>query len=78
MDTTELGRAARETAEREFNAAAEQAKELSQEWGGKVKSAARNSAATADQYVHEYAWTSLAVMAVAAVMVGYLLGGRRG
>jgi ElaB/YqjD/DUF883 family membrane-anchored ribosome-binding protein len=40
----------------------------------KAKSTVRDAGAGADLYVHEYAWTTVAVVALAALGLGYLLG----
>jgi ElaB/YqjD/DUF883 family membrane-anchored ribosome-binding protein len=49
-----------------------------QDWTEKAKGSARDATAAADLYVHQYAWTSVAVIAVFAGVLGFLLGSRRG
>ncbi len=53
---------------------AEQFKQTAQDWSEKAKGTARDAGAAADLYLHEYAWTTVAVVGVAALLVGYLLG----
>jgi ElaB/YqjD/DUF883 family membrane-anchored ribosome-binding protein len=43
----------------------------------KARDKVQNASATADLYVREYAWTTVAIAAVAAGFIGYLLGRRR-
>ncbi len=52
-------------------------KERAQEWTEKAKSSARDAGATADLYVHEYAWTSLLLLTATAGILGFLLGRSR-
>jgi ElaB/YqjD/DUF883 family membrane-anchored ribosome-binding protein len=40
---------------------------VGQEWAEKAKGTARDAGAAADLYVHEYAWTSVAIIAVVAL-----------
>ncbi|MGE5737210.1 MAG: hypothetical protein ACM34E_19110 [Acidobacteriota bacterium] len=47
-----------------------------QEWVEKAKGTARDAGAAADLYLHEYAWTSVAIIAVVAWTLGYLMGAR--
>lgn len=42
----------------------------------KAKDKVQNASATADLYVREYAWTSVAVVAVAACLIGFIIGRR--
>ena len=51
--------------------------EVGQQWSKKAKGTARDAGAAADLYLHEYAWTSMALVAAMAGMLGYLLGARR-
>lgn len=70
------------------NELAQQATERAQQTTENVKSTARNitqratekareAGVAADFYVREYAWTSLAVVALAAGLVGYMIGRRQ-
>ncbi len=43
----------------------------------KAKSTARDAGARADLYLHEYAWTTLAVVGLFAFGIGLLLGRQR-
>jgi ElaB/YqjD/DUF883 family membrane-anchored ribosome-binding protein len=78
----------REYSSMNTNEVAEQATERAKATAGKVKGAARDltekarskardASAAADLYLHEYAWTTTALVAVTAGLVGYLLGRRR-
>jgi len=69
------------------NELAEQATEHAEQTGENIRTTARDLAARArskvreagvatDYYVHEYAWTSLAIVAMAAGMIGYMIGRR--
>ena len=77
MNANELGEETRQKAEAELHEAAQKLTEAGQEWGEKAKSAARHAGAAADLYLHEYAWTSMVLVAAAAGMLGYLVGARR-
>ena len=55
-----------------------QAEQAAKELSEKAKATARDAGAAADLYVHEYAWTSVAAVAVLAWAMGYLLGRRSG
>lgn len=76
MDTKQLTEQARQKAQAGLQTAQE-FKETAQEWTQKAKGTARDAGAAADLYVHEYAWTSVALIAAVAGVVGYLLGARR-
>jgi ElaB/YqjD/DUF883 family membrane-anchored ribosome-binding protein len=56
---------------------ASKAKETAQELTENAKRKARDAGAAADLYLREYAWTSVALVALTAVMLGYFLGARR-
>jgi ElaB/YqjD/DUF883 family membrane-anchored ribosome-binding protein len=49
-------------------------KEKAGQLAEKAKSTARDAGAGADLYVHEYAWTTVAIVALLAGGIGYLLG----
>lgn len=49
-------------------------KEKAGEWKNNIQGAARDAGAAADLYLHEYAWTTVAVVGVAAGLVGFLIG----
>lgn len=42
----------------------------------KAKTTARDAGAAADLYLHEYAWSTMALVAVTAGVLGYLLARR--
>ncbi len=46
------------------------------EWKNKAQRMARDAGAYADDYVHENTWTAVALVAVAAAFLGFLLGRR--
>lgn len=48
-----------------------------QDWKGRAGDTAKNLGVTTDQYVRDYAWTSLAVAALVGCVVGFLIGYRR-
>jgi ElaB/YqjD/DUF883 family membrane-anchored ribosome-binding protein len=73
MDTKEMTEQAQRTAQE----AGQNVKETAQEWADKAKGTARDAGAAADLYLHEYAWTSVAFIALLAGVAGYLLGSRR-
>ena len=54
--------------------AAEELQQKAGEWTEKAKGAARDVGAGADLYVREYAWTTVALAAVAAGVIGFLVG----
>lgn len=49
-------------------------KETMQDWSNKATGKARDAGAAADLYLHEYAWTTMMCVALAAGLVGYFLG----
>ncbi len=51
--------------------------EQARHWTERAKRAARQAGAAADQYVHENTWTTVAILTVAAVAIGFLLGRAR-
>ncbi len=48
--------------------------ETAKEWGQKAQGTARDAGAAADLYLHEYAWTTVVLVAVTAGLLGYFLG----
>jgi ElaB/YqjD/DUF883 family membrane-anchored ribosome-binding protein len=52
-------------------------KETAMDWTGKAKNKARDVGAAADLYLHQYAWTTLAVVGVSALIAGLLLGRKK-
>jgi ElaB/YqjD/DUF883 family membrane-anchored ribosome-binding protein len=56
---------------------AEGLKDSAREWTNRARGSVRDAGAAADLYVHQYAWTSVALVAVAACLVGYWLGSSR-
>lgn len=55
----------------------DKAKGTAREWTDRARGQAREARVAADSYVHENAWTSIAMVAVVACVVGYLLGSSR-
>jgi ElaB/YqjD/DUF883 family membrane-anchored ribosome-binding protein len=51
-------------------------RESAQGLSSRAKSTARDAGAAADLYVHEYTWTTMALVAVTAGVLGYLLARR--
>ncbi len=49
-------------------------KETAQQWAEKAKGTARDAGAAADLYLHEYAWTTVLTVGVAAFVLGFVLG----
>ena len=56
---------------------AQDIKEATQEWTEKAKGTARDAGAAADLYLREYAWTTVALVAVAAAALGFWVGRSR-
>lgn len=56
---------------------AQSIKESAQEWKRKAQGTVRDAGAAADLYVHEYAWTTMVLIAAVAGVLGYLLGSSR-
>ncbi len=80
MDTNELTRKANEMQEEPQTQAQdvkEQFREASENWRRRATQAIRNASVTADQYVRDYAWTSVALAAVLGCVVGFFLGRSR-
>ncbi len=77
MDTNEVAEQAQSAAESGLHEAAQKVAQTGQEWAEKAKSTARDAGAAADLYLHEYAWTSVVLIAATAGVLGYLLGARR-
>ena len=48
-----------------------------QDWQKRAGETARDVGQTTDQYVHENAWTTIAVAALVGCVFGYLLANRR-
>jgi ElaB/YqjD/DUF883 family membrane-anchored ribosome-binding protein len=65
METNEIADKATEKA-RNF-------KQSAQEWTEKAKGKARDASAATDLYVHEYTWTTIALVAVASAALGFWL-----
>ncbi|HYG34544.1 MAG TPA: hypothetical protein VEC99_07160 [Clostridia bacterium] len=76
MDAKQMSEQAGQQAQ-EWKQTAQETKEAAQEWGEKAKSTARDAGAAADLYLHEYAWTTLALVAVCAGLFGFFLGRQR-
>lgn len=68
MDATKTVEQTRETAE--------DLKSRAQDWVDTAKGKVRDAGAAADLYQREYTWTTVALVAVAAVCVGFLAGRR--
>ncbi len=47
-----------------------------QDWQKRISDTARQAGKATDDYVHENAWTSIALAAVFGCIIGYLLGNR--
>ncbi len=80
MDTNELTRKANEMQEQledQTQQVKEQVREASENWRRRATEAVRNASVATDQYVHDYAWTSVAMAAVLGCVVGFFLGRSR-
>jgi ElaB/YqjD/DUF883 family membrane-anchored ribosome-binding protein len=55
----------------------ERLQDTSREWGRRARVAVRNAGVTADEYVHENTWTTLALAAIVGCVIGVLLGRTR-
>jgi ElaB/YqjD/DUF883 family membrane-anchored ribosome-binding protein len=55
----------------------DQARDWTEKAKKKAKTTARDAAAAADLYVHEYTWTTFAIVAVTAAALGFMLGRSR-
>jgi ElaB/YqjD/DUF883 family membrane-anchored ribosome-binding protein len=60
-----------------WESAAQDVTEQARHWTERARNAARQAGSAADQYVHENTWTTVALLAVAAVAIGFLLGRSR-
>lgn len=69
MDTTQLTQQATDVGNR--------IKDTAAQLTTKARGSVRDASAAADLYVHEYAWTSLALVAVMAGAIGFLLASSR-
>jgi ElaB/YqjD/DUF883 family membrane-anchored ribosome-binding protein len=65
-----------ETAER-VKETAQTIKERAQDLTQKARNKLREVGAATDRYVREYAWTTLAVVAITAGLLGFMLGRRQ-
>lgn len=80
MDTNELTRKANEMHEdlqSQAQDVQEQLREAGEHWRRRATQAIRDASVTADQYVHENAWTTVAMAAVLGCVVGFFLGRSR-
>ncbi len=59
---------------KDWQEAAQDLTERAQNWTDRAKRAARQAGTAADQYVHENTWTTVAILTLAAVAIGFLLG----
>jgi ElaB/YqjD/DUF883 family membrane-anchored ribosome-binding protein len=66
MDTTEMNQDVRDLQE--------QAEEKAQKWAQRARESSRKAALLTDQYVHENAWTSVAIAVVLGCAIGLLIG----
>lgn len=72
MDTNQVKDQMDETTEN-LNRMGSAAKERLSDVSNKVMERSRDAAATTDQYVHEYAWSSVAVAALLGVVIGLMI-----
>ncbi len=66
-----------DAARAKLKAQIENARESAGEWEGVARERARRATAHADEYVHEHAWKSVGLAALAGVLLGCLLTGTR-
>lgn len=59
---------------KEWQQKASELKDSAKEWGGKATHMARDAGAAADLYLHEYAWTTVALVGIGGFALGYLVG----
>jgi ElaB/YqjD/DUF883 family membrane-anchored ribosome-binding protein len=57
--------------------ATREAQETMEAWTQRAKTKVRDAAVATDDYVHEYTWSSIALVALTAGVIGFLLGSRR-
>jgi ElaB/YqjD/DUF883 family membrane-anchored ribosome-binding protein len=79
MDTNNITEKASETVKAWQDTASDlkdMAKERASDLTARAKGAARDTGAAADLYLHEYAWSTVIGVAVAACLLGYMLGRR--
>jgi ElaB/YqjD/DUF883 family membrane-anchored ribosome-binding protein len=76
MDTSDLTQKAQDVRDN-LEEQSHDWKQRAAEWRVRTATAVRNASHTADNYVHNYAWSSIALAAVTGCVFGYLLG-RRG
>ncbi len=80
MDTNDISEKAQEwqskaeDTQEALREKAQQFQEAAQDWTERFKGSARSAASQADSYLHENAWTSVALVAIVAGFLGYLLG----
>ncbi|HYG22194.1 MAG TPA: hypothetical protein VEH04_05365 [Verrucomicrobiae bacterium] len=72
MNTNEIAEQATDRARE----AAETIRNSAETLSSRAAMKAREASAMADFYVREYAWTSVAMVAITAGLIGYLLGRR--
>ena len=73
--TQDLSQTAQEWTDK-AKGAAQGVSDVAEGWAQKAQGKARDAGAAADLYVHEYAWTTVALVGIAAGVIGYLLGRR--
>jgi ElaB/YqjD/DUF883 family membrane-anchored ribosome-binding protein len=73
MNANELSQQAAESAQE----TAQNVKEGAQAFTERARSKVREVGLATDLYVREYAWTTLAVVAITAGLLGFLLGRRQ-
>jgi ElaB/YqjD/DUF883 family membrane-anchored ribosome-binding protein len=56
---------------------ADQANEIAQRWHQRALNTTRNAARTADHYVHDYTWTSIAIAAILGCVIGAVVSRSR-
>jgi ElaB/YqjD/DUF883 family membrane-anchored ribosome-binding protein len=66
MDEQEIAEQAQDTVE--------SLKNSPKQWTRKAQGAVRDASAAADLYLHEYAWTIMALVTVSAGLLGLLIG----
>ncbi len=82
MDTNDLTQKAQDVRDnleeqtQDWRQRATEWKQRATEWKDRATTAMRDASQTADEYVHENAWTSIALAAVIGCVVGFLLSRR--